>query len=212
MRFIELSKPWQRVFSLAWESLLHGSKAIAAVIVSDSGEIISEGRNRIAENYYPNYRIAHAENEAVMNLDVRRHPHLEKYTLYAGLEPCAMCFGTMVMGHINHIVIAAKDGYGGAMELRNATNFLKNRNVIIEYTDPLLGYVQRTMQAIRELIKNDDICSREHTLAAISIIHPQSVEAAKRLVKSRYIQKAIDENAEYGEIFNKIIEELVRLV
>ena len=46
-----------------------------------------------------------------------------------------MCFGTIVMGHINHIIIAAQDGYGGAVDLKNANNFLKNKNIIIEYAD-----------------------------------------------------------------------------
>lgn len=212
MEFKELSRPWQRVFYLAWESLQHGSKAIAAVIVSDSGEIISEGRNRIAEGIFPNYRIAHAENQAIMNLDVRKYPDLKKYTLYTGLEPCVMCFGTIVMGYINHIIIAAKDGYGGAVDLKNANNFLKNKNIIIEYADQMLGYVQRTMQAIRELAKNDDISNREHTLYAISILHPEAVEAAKRLVESGYIKRAIDEKFEYGRVFDKIIDELTLLV
>ena len=129
MKYEELSPAWQRVFALAWESLLHGSKAIAAVIVSETGEVISEGRNRISENVYPNYRIAHAETEAVANLDAKKYQNADSYTLYAGLEPCVMCFGTIVMGHVKKIVIAARDGYGGAMELATATEFLRKHPI-----------------------------------------------------------------------------------
>ena len=208
MRYEELSPAWQRVFALAWESLLKGSKAIAAVIVSESGEIISEGRNRISENVYPNARIAHAETEAVANLDIKKYPNADGYTLYAGLEPCVMCFGTIDMGHVKRIVIAARDGYGGAMELATATEFLRKHPIQIEYADPMLGYVQRTMQAVRELLKNNDVRKREHTLQAISMIHPESVEVAKKLVENGYIQQAIDNEEAYATIFNKVVEEL----
>ena len=212
MKYEELSPAWQRVFALAWDSLLHGSKAIAAVIVSETGEVISEGRNRISENVYPNYRIAHAETEAVANLDVKKYPNADDYTLYAGLEPCVMCFGTIVMGHVKKIVIAARDGYGGAMELATATEFLRKHPIQIEYADPMLGYVQRTMQAFRELIKNEDIRKREHTLQAISMVHPESVEVAKKLMENGYIQQAIDSGEEYAAIFNKVVEELELIV
>lgn len=212
MKYEELSPAWQRVFALAWESLLQGSKAIAAVIVLENGEIISEGRNRISENVYPNYRIAHAETEAVANLDVKKYPNAEGYTLYAGLEPCVMCFGTIVMGHVKKIVIAARDGYGGAMELTTATEFLRKHPIQMEYADPMLGYVQRTMQAFRELIKNDDVKKRDHTLQAISMVHPESVEVAKKLVENGYIQQAIDSGEEYAAIFNKVVEELEKMV
>lgn len=212
MRYHELSPAWQRVFSLAWESLLHGSKAIAAVIVSDTGEIISEGRNKIAENQFPNRRVAHAETEAIANLDLKKYPYPEKYTLYAGLEPCVMCFGTMIMGHVLNIVIAARDGYGGAMELNSATEFIRRHPVHIEYAEPVLGYVQRTMQAFRELLKNNDMDNREHTLSAISIVHPESVIIAKKLVENGYIVKAIEDNEDYCNIFDKVVEELEQII
>jgi len=212
MRYHELSPAWQRVFSLAWEALLHGSKAIAAVIISDTGEIISEGRNKISENQFPNYRVAHAETEAISNLDLKKYPYPEKYTLYAGLEPCVMCFGTMIMGHVRNIVIAAKDGHGGAMELNNATEFIRRHPVHIEYAEPILGYVQRTMQAFRELLKTEDVKSREHTLAAISIIHPESVTVAKKLVENGYIVNAIEIGEDYCNIFDKVVEELELII
>ena len=44
MQYQELDTYWKRIFELEWISLCEGSKAIAALIVSDEGEIISEGR------------------------------------------------------------------------------------------------------------------------------------------------------------------------
>ena len=46
MRYQELDTYWKRIFELEWISLCEGSKAIAALIVSDDGTIISEGRNK----------------------------------------------------------------------------------------------------------------------------------------------------------------------
>ncbi len=114
MRYDELPIWWKRIFELEWESIREGSKAIAAVIVNENGAIISEGRNQISECNVPNPATAHAEAEAIRNLDVSKHPYPKTYTLYAGLEPCIMCMGTLVMGHIRNVVIAARDDYGGA--------------------------------------------------------------------------------------------------
>lgn len=44
MIYQELDEYWKRIFQLKWESVCEGSKAIAALIVSEDGEIISEGR------------------------------------------------------------------------------------------------------------------------------------------------------------------------
>ena len=43
MRYQELDMYWKRIFELEWISLCEGSKAIAALIVSSDGTIISEG-------------------------------------------------------------------------------------------------------------------------------------------------------------------------
>lgn len=47
MKYNELDQYWKRIFQLEWDSVCEGSKAIAALIISDTGEIISKGRNKI---------------------------------------------------------------------------------------------------------------------------------------------------------------------
>ena len=49
MDFQELETIWQKIFEMEWESVCHKSKAIAAVIVDETGNIISVGRNKIGE-------------------------------------------------------------------------------------------------------------------------------------------------------------------
>lgn len=127
MTYAELPIQWKRIFELEWEAICEGSKAIAAVIVNEKGEIISEGRNQTSECSVPNPATAHAEAEAIRNLDVSKYPYPKNYTLYAGLEPCIMCMGTLVMGHIRNVVIAARDDFGGAMNLIQYSDFAKTR-------------------------------------------------------------------------------------
>ncbi|MBR3630796.1 MAG: hypothetical protein IKN55_10075, partial [Oscillospiraceae bacterium] len=54
LTFAQLPAHWQRVFTLEWESLCKGSKAIAAVITDGEGHILSEGRNLCGETTIPN--------------------------------------------------------------------------------------------------------------------------------------------------------------
>ena len=77
MRYQELDTFWKRIFELEWISLCEGSKAIAALIVSDDGTIISEGRNKIGEEGIPNPRVSHAEVEAIRNLDINKYPYVK---------------------------------------------------------------------------------------------------------------------------------------
>ena len=65
MNYSDLPKHWQRIFELEWISVCEGSKAIAAVIADNAGNILSEGRNQISECNVPNPATAHAEAEAI---------------------------------------------------------------------------------------------------------------------------------------------------
>ena len=42
---------WKAAFELGWESLKCGSIPIGAVIIDETGNIISQGRNRIYESF-----------------------------------------------------------------------------------------------------------------------------------------------------------------
>ena len=184
LTFAELSPVWQRVFTLAWESVCAGSRAIGAVIANEAGNILSEGRNRTGELSVPNPKTAHAETEAVCGLDTQKHPDLRSYTLFAGLEPCVMCMGTCVMGGIRRFVIAAPDAFGGAMSLLSAHPFLAAKQVSVQWADPVLGDVQRGMQTIRELLQQKDEARLHEILTAFSECNPKGVAAARALADS----------------------------
>lgn len=208
MVFSELSRPWQRVFELAWLSLCEGSKAIGAVIVNEEGEIVSEGRNRIYEGCIPNPAVWHAEVEAVRSLDLTRFPNPKAYTLYAGLEPCPMCMGTLVMGHIRHVVMGAKDTYGGAMELLNHSPFLQKKQVQVTWAPEEYGHMQRAFQTLWALLYHENEEKTKQMLEAFSVYYKPGVEAAKKLLEEGYFEGKIRTEISAEEVFDELAKRL----
>jgi tRNA(adenine34) deaminase len=87
-----------------------GEVPVGAVAVLD-GRILGRGRNRTVELQDPT---AHAEmialREAASSLGAWR---LIGVTLYATLEPCAMCAGACVLARIERLVYGAADPKAG---------------------------------------------------------------------------------------------------
>ena len=208
MKFSELPIQWKRIFELEWESVGKGSKAIAAVILNEKGEIISEGRNQISECSVPNPATAHAEAEAVRNLDVGKYPFPKTYTLYAGLEPCIMCMGTLIMGHIRNVVIAARDEFGGAMNLIQYSTFAKNKGISITWLDNELGDMQRAFQTIRELIYNQDEDKKYKMLQNFSIRNRRGVDSAKGLMEDGFFEKRAIIDIKVCEVFDALMDRI----
>lgn len=90
-----------------------GEVPIGVVVVGESGEIISHAHNLRETSFDPT---AHAEiiaiREAAKKLGNWR---LADTTLYATLEPCAMCMGAIVLSRIKRVVFGARDPKAGAV-------------------------------------------------------------------------------------------------
>jgi tRNA(adenine34) deaminase len=88
-----------------------GEVPIGAVAFHN-GALIARGQNRVLRDNDPT---AHAEivvlREAAVALGNYR---LNGVTLYASLEPCAMCAGAMIHARIDRLVYAAADPKAGA--------------------------------------------------------------------------------------------------
>lgn len=208
MKYSQLQHPWNRIFELSWQSVCAGSKAIAAVILSESGEIISEGRNQISEQNIPNPRLLHAEVEALRNLDIKKYPNLKEYTLYAGLEPCPMCMGTLAMSGLRKIVIAARDDFGGSMHLIEHSPFMKRKNFEFTFLDNELGEMQRAFQVIRELLYNTDEEKRKHILTDFSVYNKRGVDAACALVAEGFFEGKKLVDIPMREVFDELAKRL----
>lgn len=62
--------PWKIAFMHGWEAFKNGSIPIGAVITDETGNILSAGRNRMYEYGTLNPKIAHAETECLLKLDL----------------------------------------------------------------------------------------------------------------------------------------------
>ncbi len=88
-----------------------GEVPIGAVIVHN-GSILSTGQNRVLRDNDPT---AHAEIIAMRAAAVALSNYrLLGCTLYATLEPCAMCAGAMIHARLDRLVYAAPDPKAGA--------------------------------------------------------------------------------------------------
>jgi len=208
MKFSELQHPWNRIFELSWQSVCKGSKAISAVILSENGTIISEARNQISEFKIPNPRLLHAEVEALRNLDIKKYPNLKEYTLYAGLEPCPMCVGTLAMSGLRKVVIATRDDFGGSMDLAQHSPFMKRKNFEITFLDNELGDMQRAFQIIRELLYNAEDIKLGRILADFSVYNKRGVDAACALVKEGFFAGKKLDDIPASEVFDELDKRL----
>jgi tRNA(Arg) A34 adenosine deaminase TadA len=88
-----------------------GEVPVGAVVVHEN-KIIGRGQNRVLRDSDPT---AHAEivalREAALAL---KNYRLEDCTLYATLEPCAMCAGAILHARLSRLVYAAPDPKAGA--------------------------------------------------------------------------------------------------
>jgi len=84
---------------------------VGALLTID-GEIVGEGWNRPIAGHDPT---AHAEIVALRAAAAQRGNYrLESATLYATLEPCAMCIGAALNARVSRVVFGAWDPKAGA--------------------------------------------------------------------------------------------------
>ena len=90
-----------------------GEVPVGAVLLSRDGALLARDGNRIVERRDPT---AHAEMLVMRaGAEMLGSERLVGTTLYATLEPCAMCVGAMSLARIARLVFAAEDPKGGAV-------------------------------------------------------------------------------------------------
>lgn len=133
MKWSELSPAWQACLEQSWEAYCRGGVPIGAVVVNAAGEIVSRGRNRIADSDAPlrqtfDNQLAHAELNALMALGPRP-ADVNSYAIYTAIEPCPLCLGAIYMSGVRKIYYAAGDTYAGATNLLGKTWYLSHKPV-----------------------------------------------------------------------------------
>jgi tRNA(Arg) A34 adenosine deaminase TadA len=95
----------------AQDAEANGEVPVGAVVVHEN-RIIGRGQNRVLRDSDPT---AHAEIVALREAGrALNNYRLEDCTLYATLEPCAMCAGAILQARIARLVYAAPDPKAGA--------------------------------------------------------------------------------------------------
>ncbi|MHB8834489.1 MAG: tRNA adenosine(34) deaminase TadA [Candidatus Methylomirabilia bacterium] len=111
-----MSFPHEHYMRLALREAARGARAgevpIGALLVDADGDVISRAYNRPVGGSDPT---AHAEVVALRRAARRLGNYrLPGTTLYATLEPCAMCAGALVLARVACVVFGASDPKGGA--------------------------------------------------------------------------------------------------
>lgn len=126
----------RRALELAREAEAAGEVPVGCVVVAE-GEAIGEGRNSPISLLDPT---AHAEMLAIRQAAFAAGNYrLNEATLYATLEPCAMCAGALVAARIRTLVFGARDlRFGGVRsKFQIADSPLLNHRV--EIVEGVLG-------------------------------------------------------------------------
>ena len=91
-----------------------GEVPVGCVIVDEHGRALATGRNARERLADPT---AHAEMLAIREAAGRLLSwRLEGATVYATLEPCAMCAGALVQARVARVVYGCSDPKGGAID------------------------------------------------------------------------------------------------
>lgn len=118
----------RRALELADQAADEEETPVGAVVVLD-GRVIGEGRNQPISSRDPT---AHAEIVALRSAAQTIGSHrLDGATLYATMEPCAMCAGALVTARIRTLVFGTRDLRFGAVrsKFRIADSDLLNHRV-----------------------------------------------------------------------------------
>ena len=102
----------QRALELAAEGATLGEVPVGAVVVQD-GEVIGEGFNQPISAADPS---AHAEVVALRAAAANAQNYrLPGATLYVTIEPCTMCFGTLIHARVARLVYGAPEPRAGVV-------------------------------------------------------------------------------------------------
>ena len=103
----------QRAVFLAQVVKSSGDVPVGALIVNESGEILSTGKNEREKDNDPT---AHAEILAIRKASKKLGSwRLDDLTLIVTLEPCVMCAGAILQSRIKRLVFGAFDQKAGAV-------------------------------------------------------------------------------------------------
>ena len=126
----------QRAIELALLAGQEGNLPVGAVI-SLGGEVVAEGRNAIWVPKFDGTR--HAELEALRAVPHDLWDSSENMSIYTTLEPCLMCFGSIMLHRVGRVLFGSSDPYGGACSVfAHLPTYFLERFAKIELLGPIM--------------------------------------------------------------------------
>lgn len=126
----------RRALELARRAEQEGEVPVGAVVVHED-KIIGEGRNQVIGLADPS---AHAEvlalRAAARELKNYRLPGCE---LYVTIEPCTMCFGTLIHARIARVIYGAREPRAGVLDSNTQLSTASFFNHNLQWQGGVLG-------------------------------------------------------------------------
>ena len=207
----KLTVGWQSAFGEVWSAYKRGANPIGCSIVNDEGRVIACGQNRTRDDHAPENQIcsnnlAHAEINAMLQINNKEHENINSYTLYTTLEPCIQCFGAFYLSGIRNLTFAAREPSGGSTNIVGKTEYLRKKEVSIN--GPLSA-----LEAIHIVFRYD--WAFENNIQSViekeRQLNPIASEVGSKLLKEKIIRKMKDQNENIRTVILTILEELNRL-
>ena len=107
----QLPEYWQCAFRQAWAAYIAGTIPVGAVVVDPHGVIAAEARNRIFDTGGPprgqlaGSWLAHAELNAIAQIDAARSTTAEGWAVYSTWELCPLCAGAITVAFRGRITV-----------------------------------------------------------------------------------------------------------
>jgi len=102
--------------ALAHNAYEAGEFPVGCVIV-DKGEVVADGTRSFTD--HATSEIEHSELVALRKLlETKREINRERLTVYSTMEPCLMCYSTLILNGIRSIVYGFEDAMGGGTNLK----------------------------------------------------------------------------------------------
>ena len=212
----EIEETWRICVEMAWESYVNDSIPVGAVIVDEQGKIIAKGRNRVYEhleipNRISGHPFAHAEIDAMLQINASNNYSIRDYTLYTTCEPCYLCFGAMLINSIKHLKFAARDKVGGATRLNTSDEYIKNKNIVVDgphsELEPIIIVLQTCYELNWKMTHSNQGLQGKSLERFISVWFRNRLEGAElgmQLFREGTLEKLKRDNAPFKEVFQII--------
>jgi tRNA(Arg) A34 adenosine deaminase TadA len=126
---------WRCAFRQAWAAYVAGTIPVGAVVVDPHGVIAAAARNRIFDANDPprgqlaGSWLAHAELNAIAQIDAERSRTTEGWAVYTTFEPCPLCAGAITVAFRGRITVgyACPDPIGSGLRVLTETDIGRRR-------------------------------------------------------------------------------------